>query len=72
MLTTVLLLFILLSDVTIHGHKILFEDKESNNKVIKFNGKPFVVLGMQQLDCVHGKDRCLKQKERMKEKKKVL
>ena len=27
-----------------------FEAKESNNKAIQFNGKPFVVMGMQQLD----------------------
>ena len=56
-------------------HKILFEDRKSKDseRQLTFNGVPFVVLGQQLLDCIHGKDhkvcrkeKLLKQKENMK------
>ena len=49
------------------GHKILFEDKQSNIKQIVFDGNPFIINSMQQLDCVHGKDWNLSQKKKRKE-----
>ena len=52
-------------------HKILFEDKQSSNQQIALTGHPFVVMGMQQLDCVHCVDQCEAKKKKLKEKKKV-
>ena len=47
-------------------HKILFEDKQSSNQQIAFTGHPFVVMGMQQLDCVHGVDQCEAKNKKLK------
>ena len=51
-------------DINIVKHKILFEDKQSLNQQIKFTGHPFIVMGMQRLDCVHGVDQGLSKKRK--------
>ena len=49
---------LLFPEINICGLKLFFEDKTSDNKVIKLNEKEFVILDKQILDCVHGNDRC--------------
>ena len=64
--------FILYLDFDIKCHKILFEDRKvgDSEQQIKFTGIPFVVIGNQLLDCVHGKDHHKPQKTaRAKSKK---
>ena len=46
-----------LLDFNIKNHKILFEDRKSiGEQQIKFDGTPFIIIGNQLLDCIHGCD----------------
>ena len=53
-------------DFDITSHKILFEDKKLNgaDQQIKFCGTPFVILGSQLLDCIHGVDHKVSRKKK--------
>ena len=50
-------------------HKILFEDKKSSNQQIEFSGIPFIINGMQRLECVHGVDHFQSKKKKLRDEK---
>ncbi|XP_057316248.1 uncharacterized protein LOC130657284 [Hydractinia symbiolongicarpus] len=58
-------------DVDIKGHRIMFEVKKSDNQQIFFTGTPFLVLGMEALDCVHGADKSKVQNNKRKDARKA-
>ena len=62
---------VFLLDVEPKGHSILFEDikRRDANQQIHFIGVPFIIMGMRQLDCVHGMDRCISSKRKRMENK---
>ena len=49
---------LLVDEVDIYKHKILYEDVKAANRVqeIEFTGTPFIILGAKRLNCVHGVD----------------
>ena len=51
---------------------MLFESvkRKGSSQQIPFTGVPFVILGMNRLDCTHGVDRCAltKKKKKIREK----
>ena len=58
-------------DIYIDGHAMLFEDVKlkGSTQQIPFIGVSFVILGMKQLDCTHGVNRCTSIKKKRLEKK---
>ena len=62
---------VFLSDVELKGHAILFEDikRRDANQQIHFVGVPFIIMGMKQLDCVHGVNGCISSKRKRMENK---
>ena len=40
----------------IKNHKILFEDRKGDNQQILFDGIPFIIIGNQLSQCIHGKN----------------
>ena len=54
------------------GHKILFEDKKTNDEKaekIVFSGVPFIIVGSKHLDCTHGIDHAISRKKKQQEEK---
>ena len=58
-------------NVDIKGHAILLEDVKRGHSArqIYFTGVPFIIMGMKQLDCAHGVDRCISSKKKRTENK---
>ena len=58
-------------NIDIEGHALLVEyvKRQGSSQQIPFTGVPFVILGMNRLDCTHGVDRYTSTKEKRLEKK---
>ena len=58
-------------DIDIKDHGILFDDRKRGHSVrqIHFTGVPFIIMGMEQLDCAYGVDRCISSKKKRMENK---
>ena len=66
------LLYIFPADIELKGHKIFFEDKESNKKQISFTGAPFIVMCEQYGLCSWTRSLFVTKKQKIKNLKKYV
>ena len=58
------------ADILVKSHRIAWEAKIGNED-IPFDGVPYYVVGFQVLECQHGKDRNIYQKQKHASKQEV-